>query len=306
MAFKKFEIIELSQNEYLGMPEYGKTSNVWITINNVRALLKRNHTFRFCLTDDGLAEDVLEKLAYEIGNLLDIKCARIGLALENGCNCCLSYDFIKENEEFFTGIEVMDKNVPVKLNRCEHMINSVISGFEKMESYVLDNILEIKKANVKALKREFFKMVLFDCLLFNKDRHNTNWGVILNKETGDFKFATLFDHDLILLKEKCEKYNGFYVGNFNNLLEYVSCNYYSDTVEFVNKIKNGINEASILNILNKFDESRGIDKKYILDYIIQGKEMIVDKYSRIERLIMELNNNITEAYLNDNRLKEKG
>ena len=289
MAHDKFTVIEVKECQYLRkLRVSGERSKNWLVINNKKALLKRNNGLRSVYEKHVIPEDVLEKIAYEIGKLLSVECAEIELATENGNPCCYSYDYNNEFEEFHNGIKLMERMRPTN-NECERMINSVIRGFENIEIYSKD-LTQVKKANVTELKREFFKMILFDCLLFNK-------------ETEQVRFVPLFDFDLIFLKNEFRKYNGFNVESYSNLVDYVKCNYYSDTIEFVNKISQRINETSILNILNKFDNNRGIDKKYILDYIMCGKGLIIDKYSRTDRFITNLNNDISEKYLNDNKFK---
>ena len=42
-------------------------------------------------------------------------------------------------------------------------------------------------------KEHFWKMFIVDSLLGNFDRHNGNWGFLINKELGKVKFAPIFD-----------------------------------------------------------------------------------------------------------------
>lgn len=42
-------------------------------------------------------------------------------------------------------------------------------------------------------KEKFWDMFIIDSLIGNTDRHNGNWGFILNNKTNDVKFAPIYD-----------------------------------------------------------------------------------------------------------------
>ncbi|WP_462410396.1 HipA domain-containing protein [Neobacillus sp. Marseille-QA0830] len=48
---------------------------------------------------------------------------------------------------------------------------------------------------------ELFKMIIFDTLIGNTDRHQDNFGVIRNEKTGEHKFAPLYDNSSSLGRE---------------------------------------------------------------------------------------------------------
>ena len=62
----------------------------------------------------------------------------------------------------------------------------------------LDDIVEILKQleenfQVNIMNR-FFDMFIIDAFIGNTDRHNGNWGFIINKNTKDFDFAPIYDN----------------------------------------------------------------------------------------------------------------
>lgn len=68
---------------------------------------------------------------------------------------------------------------------------------KKIETELSDimEVLEESKnlINPKEIKQKFWDMFLIDALIGNTDRHNGNWGFILNKETGRINFSPIYD-----------------------------------------------------------------------------------------------------------------
>ena len=47
--------------------------------------------------------------------------------------------------------------------------------------------------NTEEAKQKFWEMFIIDSIIGNTDRHNGNWGFILNKETGKTSFSPIYD-----------------------------------------------------------------------------------------------------------------
>ena len=60
-------------------------------------------------------------------------------------------------------------------------------------SDIMDVIEESKMINSTETKRKFWDMFVIDSLIGNTDRHNGNWGFLLNKKTGEISFAPIYD-----------------------------------------------------------------------------------------------------------------
>lgn len=68
---------------------------------------------------------------------------------------------------------------------------------KKIETEISD-IMEVLEENnglidVTITKQKFWDMFIIDSIIGNTDRHNGNWGFILNKEDGGTKFAPIYD-----------------------------------------------------------------------------------------------------------------
>lgn len=61
----------------------------------------------------------------------------------------------------------------------------------------LDDIMEVieesKMIDTRETKIKFWDMFVIDSLIGNTDRHNGNWGFLLNKNTGKIEFSPIYD-----------------------------------------------------------------------------------------------------------------
>ena len=76
---------------------------------------------------------------------------------------------------------------------------------------IMEVIEENKMINKKETKEKFWDMFVIDSLIGNTDRHNGNWGFLLNKTTGKVEISPIYDCgsalNPILEDEEIEKIN---------------------------------------------------------------------------------------------------
>lgn len=58
---------------------------------------------------------------------------------------------------------------------------------------IIEVIEENQLVNKEDVKRKFFDMFIIDAFIGNTDRHNGNWGFLLNEETKEISFAPIYD-----------------------------------------------------------------------------------------------------------------
>ena len=58
---------------------------------------------------------------------------------------------------------------------------------------IMEVIEENKMINTEETKQKFWDMFIIDSLIGNTDRHNGNWGFLLNKDTGKNEFSPIYD-----------------------------------------------------------------------------------------------------------------
>ena len=57
----------------------------------------------------------------------------------------------------------------------------------------MDVIDENKMINSEETKKKFWDMFIIDALIGNTDRHNGNWGFLVNTEKNEIKFSPIYD-----------------------------------------------------------------------------------------------------------------
>lgn len=60
-------------------------------------------------------------------------------------------------------------------------------------SDIMEVIEENKMIDTESTKQKFWDMFIVDSLIGNTDRHNGNWGFLLNKNTGKVEFSPIYD-----------------------------------------------------------------------------------------------------------------
>lgn len=158
-----------------------------------------------------------------------------------------------------------------------------------------DNIL-LNKENIK---EKFWDMFVIDSLIGNTDRHNGNWGFLINTQTGKATFSPIYDCGSCLnptLEDKdIEKFNESELKNI--ILNCYSClkingkkiNY----ISFINQKENNECNNAIIRIfpkinLNKIKEFitnieciSEIRKKFYI-------KIIEERYNIIKKIYLEL------------------
>ena len=83
------------------------------------------------------------------------------------------------------------------LKKFAHLKNTIIDSSQSGYGTELDDVLETIKeqqlVSPAALEKFFWEMFIGDALLGNFDRHNGNWGFLLNKDTREVKIAPIYD-----------------------------------------------------------------------------------------------------------------
>ena len=130
------------------------------------------------------SEACSEKLCYEIANVLEYPCARIELARdEEGFLGVLNYDFVI--------------NPTVEHIDIVSFINSQNQNRE--EYYTISNIKKILDGLNKELFLGFIRIMIFDALVGETDRHEENWGLTYTKE--HYSISPLYDNGCSLINK---------------------------------------------------------------------------------------------------------
>ena len=125
-------------------------------------------------------EHVSEHLAHQLGELLSVRTANIDLGIRNGRMGSISYRINTEMQALIEGVQFISGKFP-KFN-ADTMVDENTGRF-----YCLSMIEEA--AGQFFSSEALIEMLVFDYLIGNKDRHQSNWGIIA--EIADREKGTL-------------------------------------------------------------------------------------------------------------------
>ena len=101
---------------------------------------------------------------------------------------------------------------------------------------IMEVIEESKMIHTEETKQKFWDMFVIDSLIGNTDRHNGNWGFLLNKITGEVEFSPIYDCgsalNPILEDEEIEKINETELKNAQKYLG----NWYRKIIPIANRM----------------------------------------------------------------------
>lgn len=198
---------------------------------------------------------------------------------------------------------------------CEDFNNDIESLYEfenlalssnpdkKIETEISD-IMEVleeskKLIDVEETKKMFWNMFIVDSIIGNTDRHNGNWGFMLNIKNGKVEFSPIYDCgsclNPMLDDEQIEKLNNVEVKNL--AINCYSClkengkkiNYMSYIKEMKNeecnnaivRVFNNINLNEIESFIDEIECMSKVRKEFYKNIIRQRYDVIKDVYNKI-------------------------
>ena len=219
----------------------------------------------------------------------------------------MSYNIKDNDKNFIEGIEFIQAKYPYyDKDKLEDIYSNRKYSIQMIENS-LKGIIDMK---------DFYKIIIFDILIGNSDRHHSNWAMLAKGTV----YKTLEDMlDIFLNYNMCPLYdNGSslcaYEDNNNleiffkdkmkfealvntksksaigwenerpirhfELLKKIKGNAYELTVQYIEKIKTNINEENIDKILNEFDNNIiSISMKKLLKmYLLERRKRMLEIY----------------------------
>ena len=168
----------------------------------------------------------------------------------------------------------------------------------------LDDIMEViedsKMIDSKSTKQKFWNMFVVDSLIGNTDRHNGNWGFLLNKNTGKAEFSPIYDCGSCLnpmLEDKgiekisetelknlaincysCIKENGKKI----NYMTYIKQIENEDCNNAIKRLFANINLDEIKRFIDNIECMSDVRKEFYKNIIAQRYEIIKRVYTKIK------------------------
>lgn len=167
---------------------------------------------------------------------------------------------------------------------------------------IMEVIEENKMINTEKTKQKFWDMFVIDSLIGNTDRHNGNWGFLLNKATGKVRFSPIYDCgsalNPMLEDEEIEKINEIELKNIAincysclkengkkiNYITYIKQMRNEECNKAIKRLFVNINIDEINNFIDNV-ESMSIARKEFYKKIIEKRyEILKETYENIKEM----------------------
>ena len=157
---------------------------------------------------------------------------------------------------------------------------------------------------------QLLRILIFDALIGNSDRHHSNWGLITNTITFKTALSPIYDNgsslcaydeessiktilsDKMRFEASITSKSKSVIG-FNNkrpvqhfeLVKHIAELYYYQTVKTVGRIMTNVTSESIDNILQNFDSTIISDdrKRLIKKFLLERRKIILNIYGLEEK-----------------------
>lgn len=268
--------------EYEGTSEgSGRSEKIWL----INPDTGQTGLFKY-KKDINTTDHVSECLAYHLANLLGIPCAKFELGLYEGREGSMSYNILEDRNEFLIeGISFINLVYPqYDSEKFIDVSSGDVYSLEMIEK-VMSNFLDFT---------QFLNIPIFDYLIGNSDRHQSNWAII--KKGNEQTFSPLYDNSSSLCAYLSENQISGYIGNDRlrwrslvetkskslirrtikeeklpthlEMMEYIKEKYFDVTEDLVKKIISVMTATNIHGILDLYAENE----------LSQNKEIIIEKF----------------------------
>ena len=173
MGCKMFEIKNFNNwKPYEGASEgSGRSEKIWLIYEseNSQKIGLFKYPKKDPITNQITTEHISEHLAHQLGEIINVKTAVVDIGVYNGRMGSMSYLVNSPTEYVLEGINFISGMFPGY--NSEKMMDITTNKF-----YSLEHIFESTKAIVS--KNAWIKMMIFDFLIGNADRHQNNWAIL--------------------------------------------------------------------------------------------------------------------------------
>jgi hypothetical protein len=277
--------------EYEGAAEgSGRSEKLWLMNPDTGQI----GLFKF-KKDLATTDHVSECVAYDLASLIGLPCAKFELGTYKEREGSMSYNIVDHD-----GMILLEGIYCISL-MYHSFDEELLIDLETGERYSLDMIKTALEP--WGLFNDFLPILIFDFLIGNTDRHQSNWALILEKEK--LRISPLYDNssslcayvkesrikeylgkDKLLWKSLVDTKSKSLIRITSNdmkqpthltMIEFLRKNYYEQTIEIEKKIEMLVTADVVYAILDKYKEALTEDRKKLIGKYILSKVQLLKK-----------------------------
>lgn len=236
-------------------------------------------------------EHVSEHLAHQLGNILQVPTAKVDIGVRDGRIGSMSYLVTQKNEALIEGIDFMSGKYPSY--NAETMQDE-----DSRQYYCIEHIFNSVPSFVP--KRIWIEMMLFDFLIGNRDRHQSNWALLLKvvskEESIQVRRCPLYDNGSSLCcyvnEIQVEQYSDNGIRRFESLVDSKS----KSIIRIDGTIKSLPRHRDVVKYLvNTYPVTRTIAKRFLENLNAVVIDNLMNQYS--DTILSTKKNQLIRRYL---------
>lgn len=283
--------------EYEGTPEgSGRSEKIWLMNPDTG----QTGLFKF-KKDISTTDHASECIACDLANVIRILCAKFEAGLYKGREGSMSYSIVDNKEE------ILIEGIYCISLQYGHFNTETLIDSKTQEKYSLEMI---KKAlEPWGLFDDFLPICIFDFLIGNTDRHQSNWALI--RKDRNIRLSPLYDNSSSLCayvrESKINQYLGSDLMLWESLVDtksksiirincgdtkqpthlevmkYIRQNYFKQTIGIVNRIEELLTEDAVCTIMDKYTEILSKNKiELIKKYLFSKVQLLKEVYAEVD------------------------
>ncbi|MDD3392626.1 MAG: hypothetical protein PHE54_03720 [Bacilli bacterium] len=207
--------------------------------------------------------DIMEKLASDILNYLEIDCINVELGINNLKNCCIIDSFETESESLYDIViewkDIKKGSIYEEIGLC----------FEQMFFHFEHDLYKISFSDLAQIKKAYIRMILGDCIIGNFDRHLGNVGILFDEKREKFRLAPSYDNAMAFKGYKLFKIHKCCIGkqsfSVDKIITYIVHEYRDVVTDIAFKL-DLLQQSDIEKIVSRYEIDLG-KQEYIIKYI---------------------------------------